>query len=128
VDILEVTGPAFVQLDEGRYRLSVPKYGLVFEVDRLRRERHELHGELTVTTTMAGARAIDGVLSTGTFNLSSPTARTHRAKDRSSSGPVSVAVPRPACGAEDTLVRLNIDHRSPPESSFLGFGFSGSPD
>lgn len=70
----------FGPTDEGAYRLDAPHLGLVFDVERLRRERHELHGELTVSCSLAGARTVDGVLSCGTFNLSSPTARQQRAK------------------------------------------------
>jgi hypothetical protein len=74
------SGFDFQAVDDGRYRLSVPNVGLAFEIDRLRRERHELFGELTVYCQLAGARTVDGVLSVGTFNLSSPTARTQRAR------------------------------------------------
>jgi hypothetical protein len=70
----------FHAIDDGHYRLAVPDLGVVLEIDRLRRERHELIGELTVRCALAGARTVDGVLSIGSFNLSSPTARTQRAK------------------------------------------------
>jgi hypothetical protein len=81
-----IAGPAvaetfeFQAVGDGRYRLSVPVAGLRFEVDRLRRDRHELFGELTVHCDLPGARTVDGVLSVGTFNLSSPRARQERAK------------------------------------------------
>ena len=55
-------------------------HGIEFTVDRLRRERHELIGELSVACGVIGAKVIDGVLSVGTFNLSSPVAASHRAK------------------------------------------------
>lgn len=62
------------------YRLSVPTAHLTFDIGRLRRERDELIGELTVRVEMAGARTIDGILSSGDFNLSSIQARSTRAK------------------------------------------------
>lgn len=62
------------------YRLSVPKANLTFDVSRLRREREELIGELTVRMDMAGARTVEGILSSGDFNLSSVQARSTRAK------------------------------------------------
>jgi hypothetical protein len=55
--------------------------GIRYDVDRLRRERHELFGELAVYCDLAGAKTIDGTLSVGTFNLSSPAARSGRAKE-----------------------------------------------
>lgn len=72
---------AFEYVDEGHYRLSFPTLGVRYEVDRLRRERHELFGELAVFCDLAGARTIEGCLSVGTFNLSSPAARAGRAKE-----------------------------------------------
>src|SRR5262245_5483364 len=65
---------------DGLYQLAYPDTGIEFTVDRLRRERHELIGELSVACGMVGAKAIDGVLSVGTFNLSSPPAAAARAK------------------------------------------------
>ncbi len=62
----------FERLDEGHYRLTEPRFGAVFEVDHLRRERGHLHGELTVRCSLLGARTTaDGVLSSASFNLSS---------------------------------------------------------
>jgi hypothetical protein len=63
-----------------RYEAASPEHGVEFHLDRLRRDRHELIGELSVACGLLGARAIDGVLSVGTFNLSSPRARQERAK------------------------------------------------
>jgi hypothetical protein len=54
--------------------------GVEYRVDRLRRDRHELVGELAVSCDLAGARVVDGVLSFGTFNFSSPRARQEHAK------------------------------------------------
>lgn len=63
-----------------RYSLADTERGIELQLDRLRRERHELIGELSVSCGIVGARAIDGVLSIGTFNVSSPRARQERAK------------------------------------------------
>lgn len=65
---------------DGQFALAYPETGIEFTADRLRRERHELHCELSVACGIVGARAIDGVLSIGTFNLSSPTAAQQRAR------------------------------------------------
>jgi len=62
------------------YRLSIPEAGIVFEIDRLRRDRHELIGELSVKCTLPGARTYDGALTIADFNLSSARARSERAK------------------------------------------------
>lgn len=65
---------------EELYRLILPECGITFEVDRLRRERHELIGELCVRCEIVGARTYDGTLSIADFNLSSARARVDRAK------------------------------------------------
>lgn len=52
----------------------------MFDVERLRRQREELIGELTVTCDLAGASTVDGVLSLADFNLSSADARWRRAQ------------------------------------------------
>lgn len=70
----------FRTLAEGQYQIAFPEHGIEFTADRLRRERHDLHCELSVACGILGARAIDGVLSVGTFNLSSPSAAQQRAK------------------------------------------------
>lgn len=70
----------FTVEDDGRYVLAVASVGISFTVDRLRRERHDLHGELSVTCPLPGAQTVDGTLSVGTFNLSSPTTRRTTAK------------------------------------------------
>ena len=65
---------------EHAYSLASAETGIEFYVDRLRRERHELIGELSVSAGMlSSSRAIDGVLSAGSFNLSNPRARAERA-------------------------------------------------
>ena len=65
---------------DDRYRLSVPGIGVTFDIDRLRRERHELIGELSVRCELPGARVVDGTLSVADFNLSSARARSDRAR------------------------------------------------
>jgi len=62
------------------YRLALPNSLITFDLNRLRRERHELIGELTVRCQFAGAQTVDGILSAGDFNLSSVQARVTRAK------------------------------------------------
>ena len=67
----------FRAVGESRYVFAIPDLRLEFDVDRLRRERHELQGELAVRCGLAGARAVNGdSLSVADFNLSSARART----------------------------------------------------
>lgn len=63
-----------------RYVMEVERYGVTFDLDRVRRERHEFWGELIVTCTLNGAKTMDGVLSASDFNLSGQTSRSTRAK------------------------------------------------
>lgn len=73
----------FLERGDDRYALEVPKAGILIEVDRLRRERHELHGEVLVTINghFPNAKTIrNGVLSIADLNLSSAQARNTRAK------------------------------------------------
>lgn len=67
-------------LADGQYDVAFPDHGVEFHVDYLRRERHQLVCELAVSCGIVGARAIDGALSIGTFNLSSPQARQSHAR------------------------------------------------
>ncbi|MEK7750429.1 MAG: AAA family ATPase [Acidobacteriota bacterium] len=53
---------------------------MAFEVDRLRRDHHELIGELAVRCSLPGARTFDSSLSLADFNLSSARARSERAR------------------------------------------------
>lgn len=62
------------------YTWDVPEFGIAFEVNRLRRERHELVGELTVRCNLPGAKQVNGALSVGDMNFSSVQARSTRAK------------------------------------------------
>jgi len=70
------------QVGDARYSLTIGDTGIVIEVDRLRRERHELVGELTVTCPLPGAHRItpDGLIHLADFNLSSAQVRGTRAK------------------------------------------------
>ena len=71
----------FQVLADGHYRLADADHGIEYDVDRLRRDRGELIGELAVSCGLAGARVIDdGMLSVGTFNFSSPRTRQEHAK------------------------------------------------
>jgi hypothetical protein len=61
----------FQKVGEGHYILSGPEQlGTDLEVRHVRRERHQLHGELVVRVGLAGVRTIHGVLLTSTINLS----------------------------------------------------------
>lgn len=72
----------FRERGEQRYSLEILPAGIVFDVDRLRRERGELLGELTVTVgpKFSQAKAYNGVISVGDLNFSSVQARSTRAK------------------------------------------------
>lgn len=62
------------------YVLELPKIATLLRVERLRRERGELVGELAVTCGLPGTKSVDGILSVADFNLSSARARTERAR------------------------------------------------
>ena len=64
----------------GHYRMEVTTLRATFDLDRLHRERSELHGELLVKWPHAGARTINEVLAASDFNLSSQRSRVERAK------------------------------------------------
>src|SRR5215472_13482785 len=70
----------FVAVTDDHYQLSVPEWGITFDIDRLRREKSELFGELAVRCDLPGARTVDGTLSIADFNLSGIRARGERAK------------------------------------------------
>jgi hypothetical protein len=76
-----LTAPSeFVRVSEGRYSLTYPALGIVFDASHLRRERHlDLHGQLTVRTTLQGAKTVDGVLSSSNLNFSSQQSRSRMA-------------------------------------------------
>lgn len=69
----------FTASPDGCYTLSVP--GVTLEVDRLRRERGALSGELVVRCTLPGARPVDehGTISAADFSLSAQRSRQERA-------------------------------------------------
>ena len=73
-------GRTFCQVNEDSYQLTVVDGGLSLTIDRLRREHHELIGELAVACDWSGTHAINGFLSIADFNLSSAQARTTRAR------------------------------------------------
>jgi hypothetical protein len=62
------------------YQLEILQLGTELRVERLRRERGELVGELTVLCSLMGTRSATGILHVADFNLSSARARTERAR------------------------------------------------
>ena len=71
----------FKPVGDRRYVFAIPDLQLELDVDRLRREKHTLVGELAVRCGLAGARTVNGdSLSVADFNLSSARARTERAR------------------------------------------------
>src|SRR5579883_1269621 len=59
VEILkrEPEPPHEFRVADDRYSLTIPTYGVTFEIDRLRREKHELLGELAVLCDLPGVRS-----------------------------------------------------------------------
>lgn len=75
-------GDALFRKTEDGYRAAFPKVEIEFAIDRLRWDRHELFGQLSVSCGLAGARTVeDGLVSAGTFNFSSTRARRDRARE-----------------------------------------------
>lgn len=70
----------FSTLAPGRYRLGVLAHGVMFEIARIRRERDQLFGELSVSLDNGNGRCVNGVLSVADFNLSGASSRRDRAK------------------------------------------------
>lgn len=70
----------FLRIGDGAYRMTLAEMGIEFILDRTRRRFDELHGELTVTCTLPGARTYGGALSVSDLNLSSQRARQERAQ------------------------------------------------
>lgn len=68
------------KIGEDRYFMSVTGVPIEFDLERTRRERGELIGELHVRTELSGARTFQGTLSAGTFNVSNPSGRYTRAR------------------------------------------------
>jgi hypothetical protein len=79
-DAPAIAGPQHFTGDGDMFTLSVLDGALSYELDRVRFERGDLWGTLTVRTTLSGARTYNGVLSEGTINLSSVDTRQKRAK------------------------------------------------
>ncbi|HXG69798.1 MAG TPA: hypothetical protein VNJ04_14320, partial [Gemmatimonadaceae bacterium] len=65
--------------DGEQFMMRLVDVPIEFELDRPRFDHGELIGQLTVRTDLTGARTFQGVLSVGTLNCSSPTARKTRA-------------------------------------------------
>ncbi len=78
----QITSREFEPRGDRGYRMTFSPAGIQFEVDRLRRERHQLDGELIVRVngSFTRAKAVEGMLTVGDFNFSSVQARTTRAK------------------------------------------------
>ena len=77
-----MTSLEFERIDEAPagYRLIDPAHGIVLDVSRLRRERHDLVGELAASCNLLGARQSEGgYVSVANFNLSNARARKERA-------------------------------------------------
>jgi hypothetical protein len=72
-------GYVFSSVADGHYRLANPRHGLMLDLKRLRWDRGELFGLLVVGADFKGADVVDGLLSVGTFNVTSPSARGKRA-------------------------------------------------
>lgn len=62
------------------YAMDVPELAIALTLDRVRRERGELHGDLAVQLGLPGTRSADGNLYTAKFNVSGGTARGSVAK------------------------------------------------
>jgi hypothetical protein len=71
----------FRSVADGCYQLTFAGEGIQFDVKRLRWERGDLFGLLTVRCDLAGASTVDRTLSMGTFNLTSVSGRSSRAKE-----------------------------------------------
>jgi hypothetical protein len=69
----------FRRVDEAHYRLTDELHGIELDADRLRYDRHELMGELSVHCSIKGAQTYNGLLSSGSFNFSSTQARDRHA-------------------------------------------------
>ena len=50
----------FYAIGDDSYQLTVASLGIQLTIDRLRRDRHELIGELTVACDLAGAQTVAG--------------------------------------------------------------------
>jgi hypothetical protein len=75
-----VADALFRKIDDG-YLVTFVAHEAEFAADRLRWDRDELFGQLSVACGLIGARTFDGSVSLGTFNFSSTRARRERAKE-----------------------------------------------
>lgn len=71
----------FTLVSETRYVMNVESLGVTFDLDRVRREKHDLAGELLVRCKIPGAKTTEGdILSASDFNVSGQRSRAERAK------------------------------------------------
>ncbi len=73
----------FAEAGDQRYQMTVKPAGIILTAERVRRERHELHGELAIQVNGNFRDAVvgpSGILSVGDMNFSSVQARSSRAK------------------------------------------------
>ena len=74
--LLSAVEHTFTKTGESRYRLALPDLQISLDVDRLRRERNELIGEVTACCGIPGAHTVDGkTLDTSDLNFSRSQAR-----------------------------------------------------
>ncbi len=73
-DNIPFGGPArsdrFCRVAEGHYQLTSDNLNTELDIDHVRRERHQLYGELTVHCGLPGVRTVRGILFVATVNLS----------------------------------------------------------
>lgn len=80
IPMISDDAPKMFQRIVAGYELRVEALGIALRFTHVRRERHELIGELLVECDLHGARTIAGVLSAADFNASSLRARQDRAR------------------------------------------------
>lgn len=71
----------FRRIDGGGYLTTFVQFETEFAADRLRWDRDELFGQLSVSCGLPGARTYEGSVSLGTFNFSSTRSRRERARE-----------------------------------------------
>jgi hypothetical protein len=69
-DLIALADREFRPAGEGRYILELPRYALTLDLDRLRRDRGYVHGELMVRCGMPGRRSTTETLYAGDVNVS----------------------------------------------------------
>ena len=97
----------FCRLGDGRYQFVVPELSTDFDIDQVRRERYQLHAELTVYCALAGVKPYDRVLFTASVNLSNIRDRDALARslgERTSTAKVQVATWTPVIDELSTRV------------------------